>query len=148
MMPRWVVVSGSNRGVGLGICRQVLAADPDAHVVVTARQVPQAEDVLNQLEQHYCGSSDNSNEDLSRVHAHALDVTDEASCRALADYVASQDGFQNNDNDHPNPPITLVNNALVPHAVAGPRNGPNRASKFVGRRTIDAGLFAILAEVE
>ena len=110
-MARWVVVSGSNRGVGMGICRQVLACDPHAHVVVTARQVNQAEAVREDLQQQYCRNADESFP--SRVHAHALDVTDEASCLALADYVASQDGFHKNNHHPTNPPLTLVNNAGV-----------------------------------
>ena len=65
---RLVVVSGANRGVGLGIVHQLLQLDREAHVAVLARSLPSAEQVCAAL----VGGSGSS-----RAHAVQCDVTDE-----------------------------------------------------------------------
>ena len=47
---RLVVVSGANRGVGLGIVHQLLQLDREAHVAVLARSLPSAEQACASLE--------------------------------------------------------------------------------------------------
>ena len=100
---RLVVVSGASRGVGVGICRQVLRSDPAARVVVTARTLAQAEAVRDEL------NSDREGEAPPRAHAHCLDVADAASCGALAGAVASGTFGP----VPPGCPLTLVCNAGV-----------------------------------
>jgi len=104
MTSRLVVVSGGNRGVGIGICRQVLACDATAQVVVTARQLDQAESVCQELNQKY------ETDDEHRAYAHALDVTDDNSCQKLVEYLESQH-LQGDDKE--TRPLSLVNNAGV-----------------------------------
>lgn len=88
---RLIVVSGASRGVGVGICSQLLKQDPTAQVVVTARVQQQAAAVATQLG--------------DRCHPLQCDVTNDASCEAL---VAALGPI----NDRP---FTLVNNAGVAH---------------------------------
>ena len=91
---RLVVVSGANRGVGLGIVHQLLQLDREAHVAVLARSLPSAEQVCASLE----GSGS------SRAHAVQCDVTDDASCQAAAATIATLGGSSL---------MALVNNAGV-----------------------------------
>ena len=92
---RLVVVSGANRGVGLGIVHQLLQLDRDVHVAVLARSLPSAEQACASLE----GSSGSS-----RAHAVQCDVTDDASCQAAAATIATLGGSSL---------MALVNNAGV-----------------------------------
>lgn len=85
---RLVVVSGATRGVGLGICRQVLAQESEAEVVVTARSLPQAQAVAAELG--------------DRAHAVQCDVTDANSCDAAASKIRALGGQKL---------LALVNNA-------------------------------------
>lgn len=62
---------------------------------MTARQVHQAQAAREELQQQY-------NDCLCRVHAHILDVKDEASCLALAEYVSKYKGFHNANNSNNN----------------------------------------------
>lgn len=96
---RLVVVSGGNRGVGVGVCRQVLAQDPTAEVLVTARNLNQAETVCKELNEEYKG----------RAKAHCLDVTDEKSCQLLAEYLSKSCDCGSGSVR----PFSLVNNAGV-----------------------------------
>ena len=90
---RLVVVSGANRGVGLGIVHQLLQLDRDTHVAVLARNLLSAEQACASLE----GGS-------SRAHAVQCDVTDDASCQAAAATIATLGGSSL---------MALVNNAGV-----------------------------------
>eukprot|EP00927_Polykrikos_kofoidii_P061616 TRINITY_DN56451_c0_g1_i1.p1 TRINITY_DN56451_c0_g1~~TRINITY_DN56451_c0_g1_i1.p1 ORF type:complete len:321 (-),score=58.52 TRINITY_DN56451_c0_g1_i1:32-994(-) len=71
---RLVVVTGGARGVGLGICRQVLAQDPSCEVIVLARSPEKAAEAATALG--------------PRAHSVACDVTCDASCVAAAKAVS------------------------------------------------------------
>ena len=89
MAPRLVVISGvGSRGVGLGIARQVLARDDTTEVVVMARALERAASVAAELG--------------PRAYALQCDVTDEASCAAVASAVEALGGSEL---------LALVNNA-------------------------------------
>ena len=94
---RLIVVSGASRGLGVGICRQTLALDPCAEVVIAARSLEQATAVRDELLTTVATTQ--------RAHALQLDVTDDASCQAAA---TALDAMGPADR-----PISLVNNAGV-----------------------------------
>jgi len=73
------VVTGSNRGIGLEIARQLIALD--LHVIVTARDGKAAEAALADLKGERGAAS-----------AHALDISDGASVTALAAHVEAVHG--------------------------------------------------------
>eukprot|EP00928_Gymnodinium_smaydae_P005934 TRINITY_DN12058_c0_g1_i2.p1 TRINITY_DN12058_c0_g1~~TRINITY_DN12058_c0_g1_i2.p1 ORF type:complete len:311 (+),score=49.35 TRINITY_DN12058_c0_g1_i2:66-998(+) len=87
---RLVVVTGAARGVGFGICQQVLEMDPDSEVVVLARSFEKAAEVSRELG--------------SRAHPGCCDVRSEESCRAAAAAVADLRRGR---------PLSLINNAGV-----------------------------------
>lgn len=78
---RFAVVTGANKGIGLGICRQLAASG--VTVVLTARDRKRGFEALQTFE----GSSGFSN-----VVFHQLDVVDPDSIASLADFVKSQFG--------------------------------------------------------
>ena len=71
---RVAVVTGANRGIGLEVCRQLAAAGQ--HVVLGSRNAAAGEAAARSLAARGLD-----------VESHQLDVTDEASVRALADHV-------------------------------------------------------------
>jgi len=73
---RVAVVTGANRGLGLETCRQL--AQQGIKLVLTSRSVDKGRAAAEQLQ----------NAGLD-VRFHALDVTDAASVRALADFIES-----------------------------------------------------------
>ena len=85
---RLVVVTGGARGLGVGICRQVLERDSTTEVVIAARDLQAARRVAEELG--------------TRAHAVVCDVTSTASCAAAAKEIATlrRDG-----------PLSLVLNA-------------------------------------
>lgn len=78
---RIAVVTGANKGIGLGICRQ-LAAD-GVVVVVTSRDKKRGLDAVRELED--AGLSD-------FVVFHQLDVTDPSSVASLAKFIGTRFG--------------------------------------------------------
>ena len=101
---RLVVVSGAARGIGLGICRQTLAAEPTTQVLCTSRKLEQAQALAAELNAKYPGPP-------TRAHAAQLDVSDEESCLALAD--ALKPGGSLGDIRNPTDPLVVVNNAGI-----------------------------------
>lgn len=77
MKPPVVVVTGANRGIGFEIARQLAARGAD--VVLTARAAEAGQQALAKLPRE-------------RVVFHPLDVTDDASAAALAEFVAQRFG--------------------------------------------------------
>mmetsp|Transcript_30734 Transcript_30734/g.62279 ORF Transcript_30734/g.62279 Transcript_30734/m.62279 type:complete len:318 (-) Transcript_30734:610-1563(-) len=125
---RLVIVSGAARGVGLGVCRQALAIDPASHVLCTARNLDQAQGLAADLNAKYGPPI--------RAHAHQLDVTDEASCVALAD--ALKPGGSLDSIRDPSSPLALVNNAGVAFDLPWfPSPWPADAAS----KTLDVNLF-------
>jgi NAD(P)-dependent dehydrogenase (short-subunit alcohol dehydrogenase family) len=84
------VVTGGNRGIGLEVCRQLGARG--LRVVLTSRDLARGRAAAAHLAA-----------DGLDVQAHALDVTDSASVRALAEYLAADPGGAD----------VLVNNAAI-----------------------------------
>mmetsp|Transcript_86314 Transcript_86314/g.241389 ORF Transcript_86314/g.241389 Transcript_86314/m.241389 type:complete len:284 (-) Transcript_86314:154-1005(-) len=72
---RLVVVTGAARGIGVGICRQVLLQDAESEVVVAARDLSRAEAVAGELG--------------ARAHAIQCDVSSTSSCGQAAEAIAS-----------------------------------------------------------
>lgn len=87
---RLAVVTGGNRGIGLEVCRQLGARG--LRVVLTSRDLARGRAAAAHLAA-----------DGLDVQAHALDVTDSASVRALAEYLAADPGGAD----------VLVNNAAI-----------------------------------
>ncbi|KAJ0254918.1 (+)-neomenthol dehydrogenase [Hirschfeldia incana] len=81
--PRYAVVTGANRGIGLEICRQL--ASNGIRVVLTSRDEKKGLDAVETLRQE-TGVSDQS------LVFHQLDVTDPASIKSLAQFVNNQFG--------------------------------------------------------
>eukprot|EP00434_Breviolum_minutum_P002301 symbB.v1.2.002032.t1/scaffold104.1/size473687/10 len=75
MTSRLVLVTGAARGLGVGICRQVLKQGVDVELLVAARTLGNSAELVKSLND-------------PRAHAVQCDVTDEASCRSLAVEVA------------------------------------------------------------
>ncbi|KAF8091651.1 hypothetical protein N665_0439s0017 [Sinapis alba] len=81
--PRYAVVTGANKGIGLEICRQL--ASNGIRVVLTSRDEKRGLDAVETLRQE-TGVSDQS------LVFHQLDVTDPASIKSLAQFVETQFG--------------------------------------------------------
>ncbi|KAF8108552.1 hypothetical protein N665_0108s0085 [Sinapis alba] len=81
--PRYAVVTGANRGIGLEICRQL--ASNGIRVVLTSRDEKRGLEAVETLRQEI-GVSDQS------LVFHQLDVTDPASVTSLAEFVKTQFG--------------------------------------------------------
>jgi len=74
---RYAVVTGSNKGIGFGICRQL--ASNGVVTVLTARDEKRGLEAVEKLKE--CGVSD------EHVVFHQLDVADPASIASLADFI-------------------------------------------------------------
>ncbi|KAJ0246533.1 (+)-neomenthol dehydrogenase [Hirschfeldia incana] len=81
--PRYAVVTGANRGIGLEICRQL--ASNGIRVVLTSRDEKRGLEAVETLRQE-TGVSDQT------LVFHQLDVTDPASVTSLAEFVKTQFG--------------------------------------------------------
>jgi len=88
MQPLICIVTGSNRGIGKEVCRQL--AELEHTVILTARKLDSAQATVDEL-------------GLDNLVAHQLDVTDDASIQRLHDYVAETYGYLD----------VLVNNAAI-----------------------------------
>jgi NAD(P)-dependent dehydrogenase (short-subunit alcohol dehydrogenase family) len=115
LIPRLVVISGASRGVGYGICRQVLAQDPQSHVVVLARNLQSAEAVATELGE--------------KAHPVQCDVTDWESCESAAAAIRALGGSEL---------LSLVNNAGYAADLPWfPTPWPAEAA----RETLDVNLY-------
>jgi (+)-neomenthol dehydrogenase len=81
--PRYAVVTGANRGIGLEICRQL--ASKGIRVVLTSRDEKRGLESVETLKKE-TGVSDQS------LVFHQLDVSDPASITSLAEFVKTQFG--------------------------------------------------------
>ena len=77
---RCAVVTGANKGIGLGICRQL--ASNGIMVILTARDEKRGLEAVKQLKES----------GLSNVIFHQLDVKDSVSIASLADFIKTQFG--------------------------------------------------------
>ncbi|KAJ8642837.1 hypothetical protein MRB53_004585 [Persea americana] len=93
---RCAVVTGANKGIGLGICRQL--ASNGVMVILTARDEKRGLEAVRQLKES----------GLSNVVFHQLDVKDSVSIASLADFIKTQFGKLD----------ILVNNAGVAGFIA------------------------------
>ncbi|GKU96891.1 hypothetical protein SLEP1_g10073 [Rubroshorea leprosula] len=93
----YAVVTGANKGIGLGICKQL--ASKGVTVVLTARDEKRGIEAVEKLRES--GLSD-------FILFHQLDVADPASIASLADFIKSQFGKLD----------ILVNNAGIRGAIA------------------------------
>jgi NAD(P)-dependent dehydrogenase (short-subunit alcohol dehydrogenase family) len=117
---RVAVVTGANRGIGLEICRQ-LAKRGDIHVILTSRDEGKGKSAATKL----AASG-------AEVEYHPLDVTKQASVKALADSIGSSHGRCD----------ILVNNAGV---LADPRGSRVLDSKVeTYRTTLEVNLLGPL----
>ncbi|GJU66423.1 (+)-neomenthol dehydrogenase-like protein [Tanacetum coccineum] len=78
---RYAVVTGANKGIGFGICKQL--ASNGVTVVLTARDEKRGIDALEKFE---------GTDLCDRVIFHQLDVVDPASVASLAQFVKSRFG--------------------------------------------------------
>ncbi|XVF80026.1 hypothetical protein PTKIN_Ptkin15bG0037300 [Pterospermum kingtungense] len=97
VMKRYAVVTGSNKGIGFGICKQL--ASEGIMVVLTARDEKRGLEAVEKLKDY--GLSDN-------VVFHQLNVADPASVASLVDFIKTQFGKLD----------ILVNNAGIPGVKA------------------------------
>ncbi|KAL8089212.1 hypothetical protein AgCh_038847 [Apium graveolens] len=81
---RYAVVTGANKGIGLGICKQ-LAADHGITVILTARNEQRGLEAVENLK-NSAGLSDD------HIFFHQLDVTDPSSVSSLAEYIKTKFG--------------------------------------------------------
>ena len=72
-----VLVTGANKGIGLQICKKILADHPDVHVLLGSRSAKLGEAAVSNIEKTVEGSS-------GRVEAVQIDVTDDQSVAACA----------------------------------------------------------------
>ncbi|XP_027074142.1 (+)-neomenthol dehydrogenase-like [Coffea arabica] len=94
---RYAVVTGANKGIGLGICKQL--ASHGITVVLTARDESRGLDALHQLKETGGLSG--------YLLFHKLDVTDSSSVDSLAEFIKTQFGRLD----------ILVNNAGIAGAI-------------------------------
>ena len=75
---RRVIVTGGNKGIGLQICRKILADVPDSHVVLGSRSAARGEKAVASL------IAEDPAAHEGRIETVELDVTDDASVAAAA----------------------------------------------------------------
>jgi (+)-neomenthol dehydrogenase len=95
---RYAVVTGANKGIGFGICKQLASAG--IIVILTARDENRGREAVKKLEEE-CGLS-------GHLVFHQLDVTDPASIASLVDFIKTQFGKLD----------ILINNAGIGGVVA------------------------------
>ncbi|GMH00532.1 hypothetical protein Nepgr_002371 [Nepenthes gracilis] len=117
---RYAVVTGANKGIGLGICRQL--ASHGVIVVLTARDQKKGLEALENFKNY--GFSDH-------ISFHQLDVTDSESIASLVDFIKSKFGKLD----------ILVNNA----AISGVQIDGD-AYKAVGYARSDVNYDEIIAQ--
>src|SRR5262245_52150813 len=120
MAARVAVVTGANRGIGLEICRQLVARG-DIHVILTSRDEAKGKEAARKL-----GAND------ARLEYRPLDVTKEASVKALAASIASNHGRCD----------ILVNNAGVLEDPRGSRVLGSKVETY--RTTLDVNFLGPL----
>ena len=81
---RYAVVIGANKGLGLGICKQ-LAADHGITVILTTRDEQRGVEAVEKLKES-AGLSDD------QIIFHQLDVADPSSVSSLADFIKNKFG--------------------------------------------------------
>ncbi|KAI5345516.1 hypothetical protein L3X38_013393 [Prunus dulcis] len=113
---RYAVVTGSNKGVGFGIVRQL--ASNGVMTVLTARDEKKGIEAVEKLKE--CGPSD-------LVVFHELDVTDSSSIASLADFVTIQFGKLD----------ILVNNAGVNGTIMDPEALRAAAAAGLGKKDVE-----------
>lgn len=124
MQARIAVVTGANRGIGFEICRQ-LARRADTRVVLTARDERKGKAAAARLR-----------EEALAVEFHPLDVTSDASVRALAAWLDATFGRCD----------ILINNAGI---LADPRGSRVLDSRIpTWRETFETNLFGPLRLVQ
>lgn len=97
---RRVLVTGANKGIGLQICKKIVATQPDAHVVLGSRSASRGEKAVADV----LASEPSA---AGRVEMLQLDVSDEASVAAAASELAARYPSE------PTPLHGLCNNAGV-----------------------------------
>ena len=80
-VPRSILVTGGNRGIGLEFVRQLLAVEPSPDFVIATHRSPRGSESLSVLE--------SLARDHKNLHLFQLDVTDEAALKQMADSVDS-----------------------------------------------------------
>eukprot|EP00439_Symbiodinium_sp_Y106_P055178 s2523_g7.t1 len=119
-MSRLVLVTGAARGLGVGICRQVLQHGGD--VLVAARSLSKAQELAELLG--------------PRAQALECNVSDEQSCQAAAQFVAKIRGGR---------PLSVVHNAGVAFDLPWfPAPWPAEAA----RQTLEVNLFGAMRLTE
>lgn len=108
---RYAVVTGANKGLGLGICKQV-AADHGITVILTARDEQRGLEAVKKLKES-AGLSDD------QIIFHQLDVADPSSVSSLADFIKTKFGRLD----------ILVNNAGIGGAAIDEKGFLAQASK-------------------
>ncbi|GAV76471.1 LOW QUALITY PROTEIN: adh_short domain-containing protein, partial [Cephalotus follicularis] len=96
---RYAVVTGSNKGIGFGICKQL--ASNGITVVLTARDEKRGLEAVEKLKKETGPNGDH-------IVFHQLDVADPASIASLADFIKTQFGKLD----------ILVNNAGISGSIA------------------------------
>lgn len=84
MWSRYAVVTGANKGIGLGICKQ-LAADHGITVILTARNEQRGLEAVENLKDS-AGLSD------EQIFFHQLDVADPSSVSSLVEFIKTKFG--------------------------------------------------------
>ena len=92
MSQKIVLVTGSYKGIGKDIVRQIAAHDKNYTVILTSRQDDQALNTISELKKQH---------QLTNVISHQLDLEDDASIEKLISWVSDKFGRLD----------TLVNNA-------------------------------------
>ncbi|ONI22977.1 hypothetical protein PRUPE_2G161800 [Prunus persica] len=122
---RYAVVTGSNKGVGFGIVRQL--ASNGVMAVLTARDEKKGIEAVEKLKE--CGLSD-------LVVFHQLDVTDSSSIASLADFVTIQFGKLD----------ILVNNAGVNGTIMDPEALRAAAAAGLGKKDVEVKWSEMLTQ--
>jgi len=121
--PRLVVVTGAARGLGVGICQQVLDQDSNSEVVVAARRFEDAERVSSELG--------------ARATPLQLDVNSDASCREAARKISElRQGRA----------LSLVNNAGI--VLDNPTWSPTPWPASNAKESLGVNLFAVKRIIE
>jgi len=133
MSPRIFVVTGSNKGIGYGIVRNLAKKVDDAVIFLTARNANLGQESVDKLK------TELNDKEFGKVRLHQLDITDKASIEKLRDDLKSEfGGFD-----------VLVNNAGIAYKAASTAPDSEQAevtcnTNYFGLRQACDILFPIL----
>ncbi|KAH7698872.1 oxidoreductaseshort chain dehydrogenase/reductase family protein, partial [Aphelenchoides avenae] len=113
---RVFVVTGSNKGIGYGIVRNLAKQVKDAIIYLTARNESLGQEALKKVTEEL------GSDKVAEIRFHQLDITDEKSCRRFAEHLKNEHGGLD----------VLINNAGFAYKTAATESQVEQADVTIG----------------